>query len=174
VLLNFGFLAFGTTDYADKLTGGQGGDSYQLQKDDPPRLRKQALAWFQSELQRQQTVAERQILELYDSGLAHVREAKELAKLPTGERKEWEAFWAYVQASTKPTALPNLVTSATAKPRKTKTERDSFRTVGGAISPKAGNTKSRLWQETLEQLNLLRVASKESAVVGWARIKNWV
>jgi hypothetical protein len=86
-------------------------------KDDPPpdegqkvKLRGQALVWLKAELAAwADAVASgppRTRFEAFhtlhawrvDGRLASVREAEALAKLPVAERKEWEAFWAEVEA----------------------------------------------------------------------------
>jgi tetratricopeptide (TPR) repeat protein len=86
-------------------------------KDDPrpdeaarAKLRSQALDWLQSELAAWTKVLEAgppavrptivQTLQHWkqDSDLAGVREADALAKLPEGERKQWQALWADVDA----------------------------------------------------------------------------
>ena len=86
-------------------------------KDDPPpdegqkvRLRGQALVWLKAELAAwADAVAsgppQTRFEAFYtlpawrgDGRLASVREPEALAKLPVAERKEWEAFWAEVEA----------------------------------------------------------------------------
>ncbi len=76
---------------------------------DPPRLRRQGLAWLQADLALWARLLERQPLEAArvqaelqhwqgDADLVAVRDAKELARLPETEREPWTRLWADVAA----------------------------------------------------------------------------
>jgi tetratricopeptide (TPR) repeat protein len=86
---------------------GQSKDADKLAKDEPAKLRQQALSWLRAELgarkqllvtDPKQAIPVRYQLKLwqYDPDLTSVREEKELAKLTEAERKEWQALWAEV------------------------------------------------------------------------------
>jgi serine/threonine-protein kinase len=94
-------------------------------KDDPPpnddakaKLRGQALGWLRAELAAWAKVLETGPAPLQagvvptlqhwkgDADLAGVRDAAALAKFPEGERKEWQALWAEVDALLKRVGQP--------------------------------------------------------------------
>jgi hypothetical protein len=89
---------------------GQGLDEPPLDGAAKARLRRQALAWFKSELlawKRVFRIIEPGNKELVAKHMAHwkqdpeltsIRDEKELAKLPEDERNEWQSLWADVEA----------------------------------------------------------------------------
>jgi serine/threonine protein kinase/Tfp pilus assembly protein PilF len=88
-------------------SAGKGEGTGPLNEAEKTRLRRQALTWLQAELQACKellqdavptlTDCQRQ-LDLWrrDPDLAPVREPKQLAELPAGERKAWQELWAEV------------------------------------------------------------------------------
>jgi serine/threonine-protein kinase len=89
---------------------GQGADADKLDTQEHARLRQQALDWLRADLK-----AYRQMLEksqgqagpaiakqmqhwLQDEDFVGVRGAEALARLPKGERQEWEKLWQEVEA----------------------------------------------------------------------------
>jgi serine/threonine-protein kinase len=88
---------------------GEGADASRLDDKDQVRLRKQACAWLQADLdiwkkvKRQgkanQVTILRQALQHWqdDPDLASLREAKALDKLPDAERDAWKTLWADVE-----------------------------------------------------------------------------
>jgi tetratricopeptide (TPR) repeat protein len=88
---------------------GTSKDAGKLEKDEPARLRQQALHWLNSALAGGKNLlaadpakanSVRYHLRLWQCypELASVRDAKELAKLPAAERQQWQALWAEVAA----------------------------------------------------------------------------
>jgi Flp pilus assembly protein TadD len=94
---------------------GRGKDEPSLDEGQKGRLRGQALVWLKSELADAVASgpAQTRLEEAYyrllawrsDGRLAYVREPEALARLPQGERKQWEAFWAEVEAMIKRAAV---------------------------------------------------------------------
>ena len=84
---------------------GQGADADKLDTQEPARLRQQALDWLRADLKAYRQVleksqgkagpaiAERMQHWLQDNDFAGVRGADVLARLPKGERQEWEKLW---------------------------------------------------------------------------------
>jgi hypothetical protein len=89
---------------------GKGIDKPPLDQEAKASWRRQALAWLKADLAYWSKQAEtglpetkarvRQTLEHWkaDRDLASLREPDALAKLPQGERKDWQAFWAEVSS----------------------------------------------------------------------------
>ena len=88
---------------------GQGKDADTL--DDPKRanLRQQALTWLRDELKKWTVLLEKEpearavVLQRMqhwqtETDLAGVRDADALARLPEGERKQWQQLWQEVEA----------------------------------------------------------------------------
>jgi len=91
---------------------GQGDDASDLDNKERARLRNQALDWLQADLtawakrRQDDPKARTEIQEELqgwqdDGGLAGVREADALAKLPEAEREAWRKLWADVDALVK-------------------------------------------------------------------------
>jgi tetratricopeptide (TPR) repeat protein len=106
---------------------GQGVDADQLDPQERARLRQQALDWLRADLK-----AYRQLLEksqgkdgptiakqmqhwLQDDDFAGVRGAEALARLPQGERPEWENLWQEIEAL-RQRAAPRPAAASSARP----------------------------------------------------------
>ena len=97
---------------------GRGKDNPMPDEDAKAKLRAQALGWLRADLAVWDEVVKtgpdplrakvRPRLEHWkqDQDLIGVREPKELAKLPEGERAEWQTFWGDVEALIKRTKSP--------------------------------------------------------------------
>jgi tetratricopeptide (TPR) repeat protein len=95
---------------AARAAAGRGQDQPPLDDAAKSKLRQQALDWLKAELSawgrismmiepgNQQLVAKSLAHWKQDTGLASIRDEKELAKLPEAERKEWQSLWADVEA----------------------------------------------------------------------------
>ncbi len=85
---------------------GQGKDDPKPDEAAKAKLRAQALDWLKAELAAWKTLAttNKEVVAKtldhwkQDTDLAGVRDASALEKLPEPERKDWQAFWAEVDA----------------------------------------------------------------------------
>src|SRR5262249_47073989 len=86
---------------------GQGKDADRLDVSAKAKLRQQALAWLQADLQARKELLQSSPLSAVavqnqlkhwqtDPALAAVRDAQALAQLPEGEHKDWQTLWADV------------------------------------------------------------------------------
>jgi serine/threonine protein kinase/Tfp pilus assembly protein PilF len=90
---------------------GRGRDAAGRDAAERTRLRRQALQWLRADLvlwnkqlengsaQGRRVARARMQAWLRDASLSGVRDAPNLAGLPAGERREWQAFWAEVAAA---------------------------------------------------------------------------
>ncbi len=103
---------------AARAGSGQGEDAAALSESERADLRNQALHWFRADLillqkqaasekpQDRTTVVQKLGYVQNDVGLAAVRDADALAKLPEDERAKWHKLWQDVEALLKRAAAP--------------------------------------------------------------------
>jgi serine/threonine protein kinase/Flp pilus assembly protein TadD len=104
---------------------GQGEDADKLDAKGRTHLRQQALDWLRADLKAYRqaiaksagkagpVIAQRIQHWLQDADFAGVRGAEALAKLPEGERKEWQKLWEEVEALRQPATQPPKTASST-------------------------------------------------------------
>jgi hypothetical protein len=95
--------------FAARAAAGQGDDAKDLNDDERARWRSQALGWLRADLaawekRLEEKPADREEVEgkmrhwQKDAGLAAVRDADALPKLPDAERAAWDKLWRDVEA----------------------------------------------------------------------------
>jgi tetratricopeptide (TPR) repeat protein len=104
---------------AARAAAGRGEAAAKLDDKERARLRQEALGWLRADLALlvkqveggtpQAQVAVQKTLEHWkeDAGLAGMRDAAALAKLPEAERAEWNKLWAEVEATLKKAVVPD-------------------------------------------------------------------
>jgi serine/threonine-protein kinase len=88
-----------------KNSAGQGSPEKVPDEQERARLRRQALSWLRANLELKAEMLNKSKLVWWslvawqtDSALAAVRDREALARLPAGEREQWQALWADVAA----------------------------------------------------------------------------